>query len=166
MRYSKWFASLAALASQLLTHDHLRRSDLSWVGSTVKTLAGKLCLTNSEKSQTWPQRWVDCTAQFCCKLMQVQQVHLLNRDIPSCRTWLFNIAYSRMSKHWVVILTEQTMPNAQGWLQCCWGRPWGRCTRKGLETTLDSWLLAEDLCICSCTPVLLYAVSHCRELNA
>ena len=74
-------------------------------------------------------------------------------------TRLFNIAYSRMSKHWVVILTEQTMPNAQGWLQCFWGRPWGRCTRKDLETTLDSWLLAEDLCICSCTPVLLYAVS-------
>ena len=32
-----------------------------------------------------------------------------------------------------------------GVASCCWGRR--GCTREGLETVLDSWFLAEDLCV-------------------
>jgi hypothetical protein len=34
-----------------------------------------------------------------------------------------------------------------GVASCCWGWPWWDCTREGLETALDSWFLAEDLCV-------------------
>ena len=47
----------------------------------------------------------------------------------------------------VTLALTTTLTNTQGWLHAAGVGHGGCCTRKGLETTLDSWFLAEDLCV-------------------
>ena len=73
--------------------------------------------------------------------------------------------------HWEFVANDGDAHQHTGVASCCWGRPWGCCTRIGIETTLDSWFLAEDLCVvqwhvCRCMLYLISPVDHwCVQLT-
>ena len=58
------------------------------------------------------------------------------------------LSYSRrqaLNMRWELVANDGDAHQQTGVASCCWGPLWGCCSRKGLETTLDSWILAENL---------------------
>ena len=50
-----------------------------------------------------------------------------------------------LNMRWELVANDGDAHQQTGVASCCWGPLWGCCSRKGLETTLDSWILAENL---------------------
>lgn len=57
--------------------------------------------------------------------------------------------------HWGQVVNEWDAHQCKEVASCCWRQRWGWFTKKGLQTALDWWFVAEDLCVAQwyCTSV-------------
>ena len=72
---------------------------------------------------------------------------LRNWDALFLLEWTECLNASDMNMHSKFFANDRNAHQHTGVASCCLGRPWECVTRGSLETALDSWFLAEDLCV-------------------